>query len=218
MSQLTTNAATFSAPDLLAELDRRGITLFADGDKLRFDAPRGSVTDLLPEMRRLKMEILPLVEFQQRAPFNHRWAEATPDVAALGRALDGARRGDWFSPTPELLEIWKSLESYHGRKIASAELLAMASGNGPKPKAPKLPPVVDAELDRVKALLRALNEQLGDRAPLAIARAVSALKSRAGANADTRSFYEKLSPEDRFSLALHRALLDNGVDPGEIAP
>lgn len=61
------NAPTTGAPELrdasamLAELNRRGVVLRANGDRLAIDAPRGSIGDLLPELQRFKPALLELL-------------------------------------------------------------------------------------------------------------------------------------------------------------
>ena len=46
---------------LLAELSARGVLLHADGDRLRYDAPRGAIGDLLPDLARFKPALLEIL-------------------------------------------------------------------------------------------------------------------------------------------------------------
>lgn len=65
-----------TAPALLTELRGRGVTVAFSGHSLQFDAPRGVMRDLLPEVARLKPALLELL--------------AKPDIA-VGRDSMGQR-------------------------------------------------------------------------------------------------------------------------------
>lgn len=54
--------------ELTSELDRRGVQLERDGqsDRLRYRAPKGTVTDLLPDIARFKPSLLERLEHEQR--------------------------------------------------------------------------------------------------------------------------------------------------------
>ena len=67
------NAPEFSPALLLAELNRRGVQLTATGDRLRYDAPAGTIGDLLPDLARFKPALLELL--------------ITPDDVARARVL-----------------------------------------------------------------------------------------------------------------------------------
>ena len=82
-----------SAADLLAELDRLGIRLEADGQRLRY-RPREKVTaDLAGRMKMHKAELLALLA--KRAALNRRIAEQLAQLVPY-RTADG-RRG-WVNP------------------------------------------------------------------------------------------------------------------------
>lgn len=51
-----------NGPTLLAELQARGIKVAFTGDSLRFDSPRGAMRDLLPDVARLKPELIGLLQ------------------------------------------------------------------------------------------------------------------------------------------------------------
>jgi hypothetical protein len=104
--------------------------------------PSGLVSDIADDIRRLKPELLALLE---PAPV-HRWRDdptgetsaatgsaaamapggGAPDVAALARAVAGAQRGAFISPTPDLMARWRALDQYIGVKLTSRHIGAAA--------------------------------------------------------------------------------------------
>ncbi len=50
-----------TAHDLLATLHGRGVVVTLDGDSLELDAPKGSLSDLLPDVQRFKPALLELL-------------------------------------------------------------------------------------------------------------------------------------------------------------
>lgn len=52
--------------------------------------------------------------------------DGAPDLAALSRAVAGAQRGAFISPTPELMARWKALDQYIGVKLTSRHIGAAA--------------------------------------------------------------------------------------------
>lgn len=67
-----------AAPRLLLEqLRRRGVTVAANGAKLAFDAPRGALDDLLPDLQRFKPQLLELLE-ADAPPRRPSWRDRTP--------------------------------------------------------------------------------------------------------------------------------------------
>jgi hypothetical protein len=57
-----------TTPDLLAEMGRRGVKVALLEGALQFDAPRGSMRDLLPLVARLKPELIEALAEAQEAP------------------------------------------------------------------------------------------------------------------------------------------------------
>ncbi len=55
-----------SASSLLVELEKRGVAVSFSGDSLLFDAPRGAMRELLPEVARLKPALLELLQHGDR--------------------------------------------------------------------------------------------------------------------------------------------------------
>ena len=79
------------ATDLLTELEGLGVVLAADGDRLRYDAPKGVLTpELRQQMAELKAELLGLVEGPGRA--------RPADMVAIAELLVAGPRLEW----PEL--------------------------------------------------------------------------------------------------------------------
>ena len=72
--------ALASATALLSELTRRGVELRANGDRLAYDAPRGAIGDLLPDLARFKTQLLELLA---AAPV-HRWQQSAATDTATG--------------------------------------------------------------------------------------------------------------------------------------
>lgn len=70
-------SAFSTAPALLAELARRGVILQTDGERLRYDAPRGAVADLLPALARFKLALLESLTVPQSSS-----APAAPEAPA----------------------------------------------------------------------------------------------------------------------------------------
>jgi hypothetical protein len=52
--------------------------------------------------------------------------DGAPDVAALARAVAGAQRGAFISPTPDLMARWRALDQYIGVKLTSRHIGAAA--------------------------------------------------------------------------------------------
>lgn len=55
-----------SASSLLVELEKRGVAVSFSGDSLLFDAPRGAMRELLPEVARLKPALLEILAHGDR--------------------------------------------------------------------------------------------------------------------------------------------------------
>lgn len=46
---------------LLSELNSRGVLLHANGDRLSYDAPAGAIADLIPDLKKFKLQLLELL-------------------------------------------------------------------------------------------------------------------------------------------------------------
>jgi hypothetical protein len=57
-----------TAPALLVELNRRGVRLELSGGRLRFDAPRGAMADLLPDVARFRVALVELLAAPPEPP------------------------------------------------------------------------------------------------------------------------------------------------------
>jgi hypothetical protein len=122
-----------NASQLLLAIEERGATARArignDGAAVLVVAPRDAVGDLMPELKRLKPELLELLTAPLVGSGVHRWRDEqppAPDVVALVRELEAARRGSWVIPLPSLLAIWRELQTFTGAKLTARHLGALA--------------------------------------------------------------------------------------------
>lgn len=124
-----------TAPALLAELQGRGVAVALSGDSLQFDAPRGAMRDLLPEVARLKPALLELLGHGDRyAPKVAPGADAARFWADVADAIEQSRRGAHLTYTPDLAWAWRAANFVTKRNLSSRELceVALDSGNAPQ--------------------------------------------------------------------------------------
>ena len=91
---------------------------------------------------------------QKRAPNAatvHRWAEATqaPDARQLAREVTLARVGQWLTPTPALMAIWRAFNAHFGANLSSQQVGAIARQIDADPGMSN-----NELLDQIAALLR----------------------------------------------------------------
>jgi hypothetical protein len=53
-------------------------------------------------------------------------AQAQSDARQLAREVTAARRGQWLTPQPELLAVWREFEAHFGQTITSRQIGAIA--------------------------------------------------------------------------------------------
>jgi hypothetical protein len=110
-------SAFSTAPALLAELARRGVILQSDGERLRYDAPRGAVADLLPALARFKPALLELAAPQSSSTSS---APAAPEAPAPEPATPSPFRTvapfllvpREFTPAPGAVAICEVLQTF----------------------------------------------------------------------------------------------------------
>ena len=142
-----------TAPELLETIKARGAAITARGTGAGAwlqVAPRGVLTDGdRAAMRQLTPELLELLTRPLDGAGVHRWRDATatgdlsapdetgaPDVAALVRELEAARRGiggAWVTPLPRLLALWRELQTFTGAKLTARHLGALATLHETRP-------------------------------------------------------------------------------------
>lgn len=119
-----------TASALLAELQGHGVQVEVTGGQLQFDAPRGAMRDLLPEIARFKTELLAILQHGDAyAPRAAPAADGARFWAEVATAIDGARRGVHLAYTPALSWAWKSANRATGRNLTSAQLCEVAQEN-----------------------------------------------------------------------------------------
>jgi hypothetical protein len=120
------------AHELLENIKERGgvaVVKHTDGTPVLNVTPRSLALELLPELKRLKPELLALLTAPLVGSGVHRWRDEqpqAPDVAALVRELEAARRGSWVIPSAPLLTIWRELQTFTGAKLTARHLGALA--------------------------------------------------------------------------------------------
>ena len=110
-----------STPDVIDHLVDRGIEITVDGDKLRWRAPAGTMTDV---------DIALLRENKQAIVAAHRPTHPTPDEfdGWLDEQIEIARRRDAFTERAAIMEFDAGLLRVEAERQAAAETL--------KPKGP----------------------------------------------------------------------------------
>ena len=184
------------APDvsaLLLELSRRGVELHRRGDRLAYDAPRGVIGDLLPDLARFKPQLLELLAQAPKAP--------------TANGFTGTARGTATARSTASGETVARAPGTPGKAACGA-----ASSGAPLDG---LAPVFEA-----RAHIAQLERRLGrDGARRAIVRAWRALeRCERERPQSARRFWGRLSGADRHALATCAALLDAGEAPGAAQP
>ena len=119
-----------TAPHLLLEIEGRGgsvaVTLDAENAPTILISPKGLVTDLAPEIRRHKPELIALLGSPKVAPVTHRWQSAAPDLPQLAAEVERARRGHWITPTVPLMALWRAVNAHFGANLTSQQIGALS--------------------------------------------------------------------------------------------
>jgi hypothetical protein len=138
-----------TAPALLAELARRGVILQSDGERLRYDAPRGAVADLLPDLARFKPALLELAAPKSSS------APAAPEAPATEPATAPPfRRANEFVFVPAKVEPAPGAAAICGALQTFRSLFAAARGGD----LPTQPLELDGEAVKVENAAAAVCE------------------------------------------------------------
>jgi hypothetical protein len=115
-----------TAPALLAELQGRGVAVALSGDSLQFDAPRGAMRDLLPEVARLKPALLELLSHGDRYAPSAASGAAARFWADVAEAIEQSRRGAHLAYTPALAWAWGAANFVTKCNLSAAQLCEVA--------------------------------------------------------------------------------------------
>jgi hypothetical protein len=124
-------SATY-APALLESLRGRGAEVSIKGTGAGawlHVAPRGVLSNSeRADFRQHQREIMELLELPDAPTVTRRWESAAtqPDARQLAREVVAATRGQWLTPQPALLTVWRAFNAHFDINLTSSQIGAIA--------------------------------------------------------------------------------------------